>query len=487
MTCKNNRSSSSSSAAASYKSEMISLLNEPTIDIADRLNAMIELESKPHYQCRDYLSSIAQSPSSSSSSSSRSSSSNNKTKEAVVITASSRTKIVKWLYDCVDYLELSRECVAVAMSLVDRVMSIDTSFSSTSSRRHLKTIERAKYDAMIYQLISISSLFIAAKSFDKTSLVDANTLVKVSHGSYTTDEILDMEVLILEMLDWKVSGVTSWSVGCYGIALLSKTLSRHHSGSNSRHSSRRSVEENIKVHNRRIESVLDFTRLQIELSITDYTTSVKLHTSSSPSYDITQHGASTVAIAAILNSMELLDFSNSEQKMYARILFEMIDVDVYSHDIEDMREELQYVFDVHSDSVLGSKKEKVNRRPSSSSSSRRTSSSRRSSSSVDHLHDDEKRKSKKTNGKDGKSKKKKNISIHSISSSKSPIGAECDVSKIINTDDKKKKSSTTKGHHSSSSRRNHEESSRSLSTRRHEDFSSSSRRKIVMRRVPLEP
>ena len=61
-----------------------------------------------------------------------------------------------------------------------------------------------------------------------------------------------MEMNILNILDWHICDVTAWSVSFTLVGLLSKTL--------------RNTSENKK----RISSVVDFTRLQVELSVSDY-------------------------------------------------------------------------------------------------------------------------------------------------------------------------------------------------------------------------
>ena len=168
------RTTSSSKAATA---DLLTLLfHEPTIDIANRLNTLLEIERKPQYQCHDYLaatatnianhdscystsinsSNVADSSSRRrrrTSSISSSSINNNKKK---IVTPTARSKIVSWLNDCVDYLEVSRECVAVAMSYVDRVMSSST---TTARHHHLKNIIRKAREAVtIYQLLSLSAL-----------------------------------------------------------------------------------------------------------------------------------------------------------------------------------------------------------------------------------------------------------------------------------------------------------------------------------------
>lgn len=221
------------------------------------------------------------------------------------------------------------------MNYVDR-------FMSSSSSSHPKVIE-AKSDATIYQLLSLTSLFIAAKAQDKFTIADTATiLVKVSHGSYTVDEILDMEQSILQVLDWRVTSKPSaWCISYHLIGLLAKKVIV---GRSHRRSSRN--DDSSSSAKKIINSILDFTRLQIELSIVDYHTSVLCQPSS-------------VALAAILNSMDLLEvLSSHEKRMFGRVLKEYLSVkeegmDVYSKEIEQVRCELHHVFDCQSNNVMG--------------------------------------------------------------------------------------------------------------------------------------
>ena len=175
----NSKSSSRTTSTSKVATADLTLLfHEPTIDIANRLSTLLEIERKPQYQCHDYLEATTTTTtdhddscySTSINSNDDSSSINNKKK---IVTPTSRSKIVSWLNDCVDYLEVSRECVAVAMSYVDRVMSSTT--TTTVRHRHLKNIIRkAREDVTIYQLLSLSALYIALKQFATLLSLDIN-------------------------------------------------------------------------------------------------------------------------------------------------------------------------------------------------------------------------------------------------------------------------------------------------------------------------
>eukprot|EP01082_Thalassiosira_pseudonana_P014813 g13376.t1 g13376 contig8:549345-549707(+) len=95
-----------------------------------------------------------------------------------------------------------------------------------------------------------------------------------------------MEDEVLVALGWRLSDPTALGFANHAIALLGKVVVC--GSSRSKTSSR-------------ISSVVDFTRLQIELAICDYRTSVL-------------HKPSTIALASVMNSMGLLDFTTAERR-----------------------------------------------------------------------------------------------------------------------------------------------------------------------------
>lgn len=322
-----------SSAAFNDDEDLTSLLRLPTRDIADRLNAMLETGRRPHYRCGDYLchhvdscsttaaSSRCTSQSRSRSSRRRNDRSNNeinknKREQQTTVTPASRAMIIRWLSDCADYLELPRECVAAAAGYVDRFMS-----STGNSSKSNKVVQDAKRDPTVLQLVAISSLFLASKQHsDKLSLVDADVLARVSHGSYSAQEILDMEVVILKTLGWRLCGPTVRSLACHFVALLSKVISKHSNATAPKR--RRSM----------ISSVVDFTMLQCDLSISDYGLSVL-------------QSSEDVALASVLSALDLVDsIGEGERRAFDRALFDWCGMDVRSDGVEDASDMLHDLF-----------------------------------------------------------------------------------------------------------------------------------------------
>lgn len=252
----------------------------------------------------------------------------------------SRAKIAMWLYDVADYLELDRECVSAAMGCVDRFMSGGSSdfLAADGNRRGRRRqhhrdllLRRARSDATAYQLLAISALFSSAKMSDKLASIDAEVLAVASHGSYTANEIVETERTLLEALGWRLCQPSAMEVARHVVALLAGVVLVV---DNERSSNRRSAPRH---HDNRLSSVADFARLQIELSVSCYASSVL-------------RLPSTVAIAAVSNSVELLDFSTRERRSFARILASLgsgggVVVEVDDNDVEGARRELRDAFD----------------------------------------------------------------------------------------------------------------------------------------------
>lgn len=292
----------------------------------------------------------------------RESESKSESTTTTTILPESRAKIAMWLYDVADYLELDRECVSAAMGCVDRFMSGSSSGTDGGTdddgssdfflaadgnrrgrrrrRQHHRDrdllLRRARSDATAYQLLAISALFSSAKMSDKLASIDAEVLAMASHGSYTANEIVETERTLLEALGWRLCQPSAMEVARHVVALLAGAVvpvvvdNERSSSSNRRRSAPRHRDN-------RLSSVADFARLQIELSVSCYASSVL-------------RLPSTVAIAAVSNSIELLDFSTRERRSFARILASLgsgggVVVEADDNDVEGARRELRDAFD----------------------------------------------------------------------------------------------------------------------------------------------
>ena len=137
-------------------------------------------------------------------------------------------------------------------------------------KEHKKIIAQAYNDASLYQLVALSSLFIAIKQLSSTTTIssspattswkrrdiDAVTLSNLSHNNYTVKEIVTMELVILDVLHWNIMDVTSYSIACYGVALLNKVLYKVNNRVNN--SKKDSHSRRAKAVDRKVKE--DFTR-----------------------------------------------------------------------------------------------------------------------------------------------------------------------------------------------------------------------------------
>ena len=287
--------------------DLFSLFNLSTVDVIEQINVLLDQEESLHYQMRDYLrvsSCTHNAAGKQCSSGSR-------------LCAESRSKVARWLAEIVDYFSLQRQTVAVAMSYVDRFLSLRTQEASEARRSHTK-----------FQLVALVCLSIATKNLEVTHL-DVETLVNASQGCYCADDIRDMEGLVLNSLDWRLSGPTTLPIAHRATAILTKVVPRLTNGTREHSNHCKTL----------ISCLVEFTRLQLELAVSDYSSSVL-------------RSPSTVALASILNSMELLDFDNNERKIFRRAMADMTGLDLHSIDIADARDELNEVFDRQSESVM---------------------------------------------------------------------------------------------------------------------------------------
>lgn len=232
------------------RDDLLSLLHHSPIDIASRLFGMLETENQSHYLRRSYLSRPPSSGAGRSmnhcqtKSSKHGSTINTRTDNRV--TTETRSKVAGWLYECVEYLGKPRDCVEVAMGYVDRVVPLSNSnlnlnllstFTENETADYLNDVlSSAIFDATSYQLVALTSMYIATKlcrlstkqesskmqSSRIRSLkrsVEVRDFVNVSHGIYTTKEILDTERSILAKLDWRLNCPTSLTIAQHAIVL----------------------------------------------------------------------------------------------------------------------------------------------------------------------------------------------------------------------------------------------------------------------------
>ena len=120
-----------------------------------------------------------------------------------------RTTMVDWCYSFIDVCQFEREHVAVAMEMVDRFLS--------KSSEHSEAVLR---DRMKFQLLTMTSLYVAFKTNGRTALA-IDFISSISQNLYTVQEIEAMEWTLLNELAWRISPPTCAHMAHHILSLVS--------------------------------------------------------------------------------------------------------------------------------------------------------------------------------------------------------------------------------------------------------------------------
>lgn len=108
-----------------------------------------------------------------------------------------RKKMVAWSYQVVDFCKFSRESVEIAMSFLDRFMLTPSGIT-------------ALQDRSVFQLAAMASLYTAVKIHEPEAM-DPKLVSSLSRGTYSPQDIEQMELIILQALEWRVNPPTALS------------------------------------------------------------------------------------------------------------------------------------------------------------------------------------------------------------------------------------------------------------------------------------
>mmetsp|Transcript_21103 Transcript_21103/g.38313 ORF Transcript_21103/g.38313 Transcript_21103/m.38313 type:complete len:352 (+) Transcript_21103:213-1268(+) len=181
-----------------------------------------------------------------------------------------REKICEWCYQVVDHFDFNREVVSVAMSYLDRYLA-----TRTVNRR-------------IFQLAAMTALYLAIKLYEPGKL-RMSSLIDLSRGYFLAEHIVTMEDSMLQSLHWHVHPPTPFAF-CRDLAtLISRELpaSAHH-------------------------DVGELSRFMTELSVCDY-------------WFVTKK-PSSVALASIVNAIELQGHGRVDPRYKVEFLHRVVDV-----------------------------------------------------------------------------------------------------------------------------------------------------------------
>lgn len=108
-----------------------------------------------------------------------------------------RCKMVEWCYQVIDFCEMSKETVEIAMSYLDRFLLTCDGLS-------------AAQDRSTYQVACMASLYTAIKMHEHR-VICPDFVSRLSQGAYCSSEIEAMETRIVMSLNWYMNPPTSFS------------------------------------------------------------------------------------------------------------------------------------------------------------------------------------------------------------------------------------------------------------------------------------
>jgi hypothetical protein len=153
----------------------------------DKLSTMKSLEECPDYTVRNYLA-LPNAGESNQPSGQR------------PVDEYCREQICEWSYRVVDYFNVNREVVAVALTYLDR-------FMSKYEQQHGSLLDRRTY-----KLVATTALYVAVKIHESTATYHLNLLsilANLSRGEFTQVHIMEMEKLLLHQLRFRVHPATT--------------------------------------------------------------------------------------------------------------------------------------------------------------------------------------------------------------------------------------------------------------------------------------
>lgn len=189
-----------------------------------------------------------------------------------------REKICEWSYQVVDHFDFNREVVSISMSYLDRYLATRT------------------VNKKIFQLAAMTSLYLAIKLYEPGNL-RMSSLIDLSRGYFLVDHIVSMEDCILQALEWRVHPPTPFSFTREFLMILPPEVSpeiRH--------------------------DINELARFLTELSVCDY-------------YFVTKK-PSSVALAAMLNAIELQGSLRQHPRIQGEFLAYLFNVGVNANDPE---------------------------------------------------------------------------------------------------------------------------------------------------------
>ena len=134
-----------------------------------------------------------------------------------------RRKICEWSYRVVDHFRIEREVVSISMNLFDRFLSIQNEDKQSCK---CPSCQRA-VDSHTFQLAAMTSLYVAIKVHAESCIHDSSrkklklsSMVDLSRGQFSREDICAMELNMLSSLSWKVNPITPSNLASYLLRLM---------------------------------------------------------------------------------------------------------------------------------------------------------------------------------------------------------------------------------------------------------------------------
>jgi ribosomal protein L37AE/L43A len=214
------------------------VFNMSASDVASTIEVMRRQEAS--YQCRDYLSCRPRGL--------------KRAQAGLPVDAECRFKMAEWCYQVVDFCKFSRETVAISMSYLDRYISTAAGLPALSDRK-------------LFQLAAMTCLYTAIKIHEPEAM-EPRIVAQLSRGTYTEQQVTDMELEILNAIQWRMNPPTALSFLNNSLALLP---------------------EGVMSPSDR-DTVYELAKFQTELAVHEYS--------------LITVSASTVAFSAMMNALE---------------------------------------------------------------------------------------------------------------------------------------------------------------------------------------
>lgn len=248
-----------------------------TEDILATVSAM-RCKEETDYQCEDYISRFIQSYS----------------VESCCVDEECRRLMADWTFKVVDRCLFSRETASIAMNILDRFLATEAGVSALKNRH-------------LFQLASMTSMYTAIKVHESEAL-QPETIMQLSRGLFTVQDIEKMEATILFATNWRVNPPTPLIFIQHFLDTLPSEILHE-------------TERNV---------IMELAKLHAELSITTYK-----YVSIKPS---------SVAFAALANSVELLNLDSIKSSLEILVSLMAIDEQQVCIIREDLLQQVQDKF-----------------------------------------------------------------------------------------------------------------------------------------------